>query len=145
MIRLNLTATPEWLDLAPGLRLLVGPLTTALMVSARADPAIEALPEGTTQEALALAMAKAVARCAVLDWEGVGDDDGNLVPVSPAGIDALLEIWPVFEAFQAQYVARGLMLDQEKNASAPSPTGPSAGATATARPAQAPAPTAPQD
>ena len=37
MIRLNLTATPEWLDLAPGLRLLVGPLTTALMVSARAD------------------------------------------------------------------------------------------------------------
>ena len=33
MIRLNLTATPEWLDLAPGLRLLVGPLTTALMVS----------------------------------------------------------------------------------------------------------------
>ena len=46
MIRLNLTATPQWLDLAPGLRLLVGPLTTALMVSARADPAIEALPEG---------------------------------------------------------------------------------------------------
>ncbi len=69
MIRLNLTVTPEWLDLAPGLRLLVGPLTTALMVSARADPAIEALPEGATQEALALAMAKAVARRAVLDWD----------------------------------------------------------------------------
>ena len=48
MIRLNLTATPAWLDLAPGLRLLVGPLTTALMVSARADPAIEALPEAAT-------------------------------------------------------------------------------------------------
>jgi hypothetical protein len=42
MIRLNLTATPKWLDLAPGLRLLVGPLSTALMVSARADPAIVA-------------------------------------------------------------------------------------------------------
>ena len=79
------------------------------------------------------------------DVEGVGDDDGNLVPVSPAGIDALLEIWPVFEAFQAEYVARGLMLDQEKNASAPSPTGPSAGAAATARPARTPARTAPQD
>ena len=34
MIRLNLTATPEWLDLAPGLRLLVGPLTTALITQA---------------------------------------------------------------------------------------------------------------
>ena len=143
MIRLNLTATPEWLDLAPGLRLLVGPLTTALMVSARADPLIDNLSEASSQEDLALAMAKAVARRALLDWEGVGDDDGNLVPVSPAGIDALLEIWPVFEAFQAQYVARGLMLDQEKNASAPLPTGPSAGARATARPARDPVPTAP--
>ena len=151
MIRLNLTASPEWLELAPGLRLLVGPLTTALMVSARADPAIEAMPEGATQEELALAMAKAVARRAVLDWEGVGDDAGNIVPVSPAGIDALLEIWPVFEAFQTQYVAKGLILDAEKNVSAPSPTGPSAGATGIAPPAhpskaaRATAPTAPHD
>ena len=145
MIRLNLTATPQWLDLAPGLRLLVGPLTTALMVSARADPAIEALPEGASQEAMALAMAKAVARRAVLDWEGVGDDAGNIVPVTPEGIDALLEIWPVFEAFQTIYVAKGLILDAEKNVSAPSPSGPSAGAIGIARPAKLPAPTAPQD
>ena len=145
MIRLNLTATPEWLDLAPGLRLLVGPLTTALMVSARADLAVETLSEGATQEEMALAMAKSVARRAVLDWEGVGDDGGNILPVSPEGIDALLEIWPVFEAFQTQYVARGLLLDQEKNVSAPSPTGPSAVATDTARPARALVQTAPQD
>ena len=136
MIRLNLTVTPQWLDLAPGLRLLVGPLTTALMVSARADPAIEALPDGASQEALALAMAKSVARRAVLDWKGVGDDAGNIVPVSPEGIDALLEIWPVFEAFQTMYVAKGLILDAEKNVSAPSPNGPSAGVKDTARPAK---------
>ena len=151
MIRLNLTATPEWLDLAPGLRLLVGPLTTALMVSARADLAVETLSVGATQEEMALAMAKSVARRAVLDWEGVGDDAGNIIPVSPEGIDALLEIWPVFEAFQTQYVARGLLLDAEKNVSAPLPTGLSAGATGTAQPAHparaagASAPTAPQD
>ena len=145
MIRLNLTNRPEWLDLLPGLRVLVAPLTTALMVSARADPLIEGLPAASSQEDMALAMAKAVARRAVLEWDGVGDEDGNPIAVSPDGIDALLEIWPVFEAFQAQYVARGLMLDQEKNASAPSPTGPSTGATAIAPPALAPAPTAPQD
>ncbi|EIE53009.1 hypothetical protein C357_00804 [Citreicella sp. 357] len=145
MIRLNLTATPQWLDLAPGLRLLVGPLTTALMVSARADAAIEAMPETATTEELALAMAKAVARRAVLDWEGVGDDAGEPVAVTPDGIDALLEIWPVFEAFQTQYVARGLILDAEKNASAPLPTGPLAGAIATAPPANTYAKTAPQD
>jgi hypothetical protein len=67
------------------------------------------------------------------------------VPVTPEGIDALLEIWPVFEAFQTQYVARGLILDAEKNVSAPSPSGPSAGAIGTARHARGRAPTAPQD
>ena len=145
MIRLNLTAAPQWLDLAPGLRLLVGPLTTALMVSARADPAIEALSENATQEELALAMAKAVARRAVLDWEGVGDDAGNLLPVTPEGIGVLMELWPIFEAFQTQYVARGLILDAEKNVSAPSPSGPSAAATGIAPPVRGAAPTAPQD
>ena len=145
MIRLNLTATPQWLTLAPDLRLLVGPLTTALMVSARADIAIESLPDTATTEELALAMAKAVARRAILDWEGVGDDEGDIVPVTPEGIDALLEIWPVFEAFQTRYVARGLMLDAEKNVSAPSPNGPSAGASGIAPPAPGPAPTARQD
>ena len=145
MIRLNLTASPSWLTLAPGLRLHVAPLTTALMVSARADAAIEALSDTATQEEMALAMAKAVARRAVLDWEGVGDDAGDAVPVSPEGVDALLEIWPVFEAFQTQYVAKGLILDAEKNVSAPSPTGPSAGATGIAPPAQGPARTALQD
>ena len=145
MIRLNLTATPAWLTLAPGLRLQVAPLTTALIVSARADPAIEALPDTAAQEELALAMAKAVARRAVLDWEGVGDDAGDAVPVSPEVIDALLQIWPVFEAFQTQYVAKGLILDAEKNVSAPLPNGHSAGATATARPVKGAAMTAPQD
>ena len=145
MIRLNLTATPQWLDLAPGLRLLVGPLTTALMVSARADMAIEALPETASTEELALAMAKTVARRAILDWEGIGDEHGNFVTVSPDGIDALLEIWPVFEAFQTRYVAKGLILDAEKNGSAPLPSGPSVGATGIAPPAKRAARTAPQD
>ena len=145
MIRLNLTAAPKWLELAPNLRLLVAPLTTALMVSARADPAIEAMPDTSTQEELALTMAKAVARRAVLDWEGVGDDTGNIVTVTPKGIDALLEIWPVFEAFQTQYVARGLILDAEKNVSAPSPSGPSAGAIGIAPLARGRARTAPQN
>ena len=142
MIRLNLTNRPEWLDLLPGLRVLVAPLTTALMVSARADPAIDGLSETSSQEDLALAMAKAVARRVVTGWEGVGDASGNPVPVTPEGIDALLDIWPVFEAFQTRCLAPHLMLEQEKNASSPLPTGTSAGAAATARPARARARTA---
>jgi hypothetical protein len=136
MLRLDLAAKPHWLDLGHGVRLHVEPLTSALMMAARADPAVEALPEDAGNEVLALAMAKAVARRAVLAWEGVGDAEGQPLPVTPEGVDALLEVWPIFEAFQLAYVAKGLVLEQEKNVSAPSPNGISAGATATARPAR---------
>ena len=142
MIRLDLSAGPKWLDLGAGLRLQVLPVTTAIMVAARNDPAVEALPEGASKEEQALVMAKAVARRVVTGWEGVGDADGNPVPVSPEGIDALLDIWPVFEAFQTRCLAPHLMLDAEKNASSPLPSGTSAGATPTARPAKARARTA---
>ena len=143
MLTLDLTNAPQWCDLIPGVRVKLRPLTTALMVSARGDPAVADLPEGVATEEAALAMAKALARRAILDWEGVGDAEGKDLPVSPEAIDALLDIWPIFEAFQIAYVSKGLLLDAEKNASAPLPTGPSAGATATARPARDPVPTAP--
>ena len=142
MLRLDLAAEPRWLTLAPGLALRLAPLTTALMVAARADLATAGLPETAAPEALALAMAKALARRAVLDWEGVGDAAGDPLPVSPEGVDALLDIWPVFEAFQTGYVAKGLILEAEKNASAPSPNGPTAGAAPTVRPARRSARTA---
>ena len=135
MLRLDLTSEPRWLDLGHGVRLRVTPLTTALMVASRSDAAVEALPETASDEEQALVFAKAIARRAVTECEGVGDADGNPTPVTPAGIDALLEVWPIFEAFQAAYVSKGLLLDAEKNSSAPSPIGTSAGATATAQPA----------
>ena len=142
MIRLDLSSAPQWLDLGAGLRLHVLPVTTAVMVAARNDHAVEALPEGASKEEQALVMARAVARRVVTGWEGVGDASGNPVPVTPEGIDALLDIWPVFEAFQTRCLAPHLMLEQEKNASSPLPTGTSAGAAATARPARARARTA---
>jgi hypothetical protein len=99
------------------------------MVAARADLAVAALPETASPETLALAMAKALARRAVIDWEGVGDAAGDPLPLSPEGVDGLLDVWPAFEAFQTGYVAKGLVLEAEKNASAPSPIGTSAEAT----------------
>ncbi|WP_428542665.1 hypothetical protein [Profundibacter sp.] len=136
MIHLDLKNEPAWLDLGHGVRLHLHPLTTAMMVASRNDPAVTALDENATDEASALVFAKALARNAVLDWEGVGGADGATIPVSPEGIDALLDVWPLFEAFQTKYVAKGLVLDAEKNASAPLPNGSSAGATGIAKPVQ---------
>ena len=144
MLTLDLSNAPQWCDLIPGVRVRLRPLTTALMVAARGDPAIADLPEGAATEEAALAMAKALARRAILGWEGIGDVDGNPIEPSPEAIDALLDIWPAFEAFQTHYVAKALLLDAEKNGSAPLPTGPSAGAKATARHVQGPVPTAPR-
>ena len=143
MLTLDLSNAPQWCDLIPGVRVNLRPLTTALMVSARSDPAIAELPEGAATEEAALAMAKALARRAILEWEGIGDADRNPIEPSPEAIDALLDLWPAFEAFQTLYVAKALLLDAEKNGSAPLPTGPSAGAKATALPAGQPVPTAP--
>jgi hypothetical protein len=134
MIRLDLSREPRWLDVGHGVRLRVGPLTTALMAAARSDPAVTSLPDGASNETIAVAMAKALARLVVEDWEGVGDADGNPVPVTPEGIDALLDILPLFEAFQLRYVSKGLLLEAEKNGSAPLPNGISAGATGIADP-----------
>ena len=133
MLTLDLTNAPFWCELVPGVRVKLRPLTTALMVAARSDPAIADLPKEARTEEAALAMAKALARTAILDWEGIGDAEGAPLAVSPKAIDALLDIWPIFEAFQSLYVAKGLLLDAEKNASSPVPSGSSVGATATAQ------------
>lgn len=169
MLTLDLTNDPRWVELAPGVRVQLRPLTTALMVATRKDPAVAALPEpafegagqiapealgvreadaasrgadNVSEEERALIFAKALARRAVLAWEGVGDANGNALDPSPPHIDALLDIWPIFEAFQLRYVSKGLLLEQEKNVSAPLPTGSSAGASDTAKPVSKPAKTA---
>jgi hypothetical protein len=135
MLRLNLASEPEWLDLGHGVRVRVLPCTSGVMAAARGTPAVEALvAAGASEAELALALAKAMAGIAILAWEGVGDADGKPVPVTPEAASALIDVWPLFEAFQARYVAKGLLLNQEKNASALSPSGTSAGATAIARP-----------
>ena len=136
MIRIQLSPEPQWFELGHGVRLHLLPLTTALMVATRSDPAVQALEADASNDSRAAAFAAALARRAIVDWEGVGDADGAVITVSPEGIDALLSLWPIFEAFNLHYVSRGMLLDAEKNGSALSPTGTSAGATATVRPAK---------
>ena len=145
MIRINLSPEPQWFELGHGVRLLLLPLTTALMVATRSDPAVQALEADASNDSRAAIFAAALARHAIVDWEGVGDADGSVIAVSPEGIDALLSLWPIFEAFNLHYVSRGMLLDAEKNGFAPSPTGTSVGATATAKGARARARTAPRD
>ncbi len=145
MIRIQLSPEPQWFEFGYGVRLQLLPLTTALMVATRSDPAVQDLAADASNDSRAATFAAALARRAIVNWEGVGDADGAVIAVTPEGIDALLSLWPIFEAFNLHYVSRGMLLDAEKNGSAPSPTGTSAGATATARPVKCSVRTAPRD
>lgn len=59
MLRLNLACEPSWLDLVPGVRLRVAPLTSAILAEARASDTLEALvSDGADDAVLAVALAK---------------------------------------------------------------------------------------
>lgn len=127
MLKLSLKSEPSWLDLDHGVHLFVEPLSTAIMLAARSDPAVCALAgkpakdsavdsaDVVQDEAVAVIVAKALARIVVKDWEGVGDEAGEPLALTPEGLDALLDIWPIFEAFQTRYVAGAMLVDAEKN------------------------------
>jgi hypothetical protein len=118
MIRLDLKREPHWLDLGHGARVHVRPCITALMMAARAEAQRAAMPAMIDTQAAGertAALVKALGRLGIQDWEGVGDAEGEALPVTPEGIDALLDLWPLAEAFERLYLGPALLLDEEKN------------------------------
>lgn len=118
MIRLDLPREPFWLDLGMGVCLHLRPCTTALVLAARQavrDVDIAADPPELVPGMRTAAFLKAMGRLAILGWEGVGDADGNSVESTPAGIDALLDLHPVADAFSLRYLGPVALLEQEKN------------------------------
>lgn len=144
MLRLKLSAGPEWLELAPGVRFLVRPMSTSLMGEARAHSLLSGLEPDAPSHAVAVLMGKALGEVAIVEWEGVLDDaTGKPAPVSPETIAAVMECFPIFQAWQLLYVQPGLVVESEGNDSGSLPSGTSAGAGNTAAPASGSAPSAP--
>lgn len=125
---------PYWLDLLPGVRIKVRPLTVAAIIAAR-QAAAEAMKTAADDGIFlgSAAFTRSVARWGILEWEGVGDAAGAPVEPTPENIDALLEHWQAFDAVDRLYVAPALIGIDEKNASSLSPNGTSAGAKPIAR------------
>jgi hypothetical protein len=150
MLRITFQTEPSWLDLPLGVRLLLRPPGTAVILAAgaglaasaansaaassAADPVTvpatgaETTPEigpdaaspphlttAVSADGGRLAFTSAVARAAILDWTGVADAAGEALPVSARAIDALMEVWPVFAAFERLYVQPALLVVAEGN------------------------------
>jgi hypothetical protein len=113
VIRLQLKREPHWLDLGHGVRVLVRPCTTALVMAARSAMLADADAQTPGQRTATLV--KALAHLAIEQWEGVGDENGEPAELTAAGVDALMDLWPIAEAFERLYFAPALLLDEEKN------------------------------
>ena len=50
----------------------------------------------------------------ILDWKGVGDTEGEPIAPTAEGIDALLDLYPLFQAWEVNYVGKGLALSAKK-------------------------------
>jgi hypothetical protein len=132
-------AEPRWLELVPGVRWLLSPCSSTVMGKARDSEQVQDLFKDGAEPSetdVSLAMAKAIAELTLVEWEGVCDERDKPLAVTPEAISAALDVFPLFQAFQTQHVAAGLLLVEEKNGYAPSPTGTSAAAGNTARPAR---------
>lgn len=139
------------------------PAFSHVIEQAKADPSIQAMVDDIRAELAAegaevvitpelmqsrglfgVLFSKAIARQVIESWEGIEDPDGSPAPVTPDRIDALLDIVPLYDAFNEKYLGRWLLLQTEKNDSAPSPAGTSAVAQNTAGAAPRRAKTAPK-
>ncbi len=139
MLKLNLQKEPYWLDLSSEIRVRVKPLTSALMSAAQNYVIREAtrlresnnLPEDESikiglSESLLI---KALARNAILEWEGVLTADGTkIAQVTDENVSELMDIWFIAQDFWKNYLQPLSLLEQEGKSSELSPSGTLAGA-----------------
>ena len=112
MIRLGLTTEPRWFDLGFGVRVKCRPLTTRLLMAAnlKAQEADGGDPAGDL-----MASTLRVAALSIVDWEGVDTADGATpAPVTEANVRELMEIPPMFTAFQEQVMRPWEAFREEK-------------------------------
>lgn len=162
MLKLNLQKQPYWLALVPGVRTKVRPLTTALMSAAQAEVIKEMLAireerqrrleigadvsdlPDIDNEHIRLGLSealliKALARAAIMEWEGVLQPDSDApAPVTDQAVNEVMDVWYIAQAFWKRYTGTVALLEAEGNGSRPVANGTSAAGRATARRAKKP-------
>ena len=100
---------PLWIDFVPGARLQIAPIGTIDILTAReaaaavyrADREAET-KDPAVQVAATVAMTTAFARRVIRAWEGIGDEDGEPIDVTPEAVDRLMEVHAAYDAFDSR-------------------------------------------
>jgi len=131
MVQITTNLEPRWYELLPGVKVKARPATTPIMLAG-----VQELRKHETDAEREAGFASAVARMAIVDWDGVTDTNGAKASVTPENVTALLNNYRVYLAFTGKYIdpawAELKQLDAEKNGSAPAPNGTSEAGSNTA-------------
>jgi hypothetical protein len=149
MLKLNLKPEPAWVEIGGGLRVKVPPLDTAILraveyqafqayaamksvANACDDTApLDTIAVARLEGAFAMARTRALAD-QIMDWEGIGGEDGSALAPTGAALDAFAAHPMAGPAFARAYEATVGPLLAEGNGSGSSLPGDGAGVTATA-------------
>ncbi|MGI4879906.1 MAG: hypothetical protein ACRYG4_20720 [Janthinobacterium lividum] len=112
----------------PGVRVRFAPIGIKAVRAGRAAVRAAFAEAAEDMEGAGDAMSLELLRRGIVEWEGIGNADGEPVTASPAMIELFLADPDSYEAADAAYVLPWARRDAEKNVSAPSPSGTSAGA-----------------
>lgn len=140
LVRLDLSTEDRWTTLIAGFEILHGPVTSAIMAEAGHATT------GVTIEERTVEITRFLAKAVIRDWRGVvNDDTGEPLPVTPEAVDAVMDIWPIFRAFNDKVIDARIRIDREKKDLPTSQPTTSGSAPATAETATASATTAQDD
>ena len=146
LVHLDFSTADRWTVLFGDFEVLHGPVTSAMMTEAghaTLTAQIDGAPVEMTLQARAVAITKFLACTVIRDWRGIADEaTGDVPPLTPATIDAVMDIYPVFRAFNEKVIDARVRIDREKKSLPILPNGISATGPDTAPTATDPAPIA---
>lgn len=123
LVHLDLSTADRWTALIGDFEILHGPVTSAIMAEA-GRAGFLAFPEQGQVEKRTVEIVKFIARSIIRDWRGVvGNEEGVDLVVSPAAIDAVMDIFLIYRAFNEFVIDARVRIDREKKDLPASPSG----------------------
>ncbi|XAI95607.1 tail assembly chaperone [Nostoc phage Nsp-JY21] len=132
MLSLTIDLTPRWVTLMPGVEVQVRPMHNGIWLAAKDSEAYSAAMERQDPNDLTFALGVEVAKRTIIDWRGVGDEQGAALAVTPDAITALMHMRDPFDVFFERVIGPWMGILDEKKGSAPLSDGTSAAAQNTA-------------